>query len=357
MVVSEKVSARKPGKGTKPKLFYVGVDGDLLQPTMMQHQETYLWAEKQPGEDLLALSSEGTSEPASGMAREVYDVSHPSPWGKQIAAYLWTKSIGAGVLLVSALLLAMGYAGEKALTHVMSPVLALIFTGLTSYLLVTDLKRPDRFHYVLTKPNLKSWLVLGSYILIFYTLFGAIWLLLGLIGASIPSTLFWLTAILAVGSACYSAFLFAQAKGRDLWESPLFLWHLLLQAITAGAATLIVFGVILQVGSSAMQLLGKILILSLLFSLLMILGEISLTPVSEDARRPVDLLTRGTLGGRFWGLVIILGIALPLIFLSWSGLQGSVSYGSYFLASIFSLAGLWAFENLWVEAGQAVPLS
>ena len=42
---------------------------------------------------------------------------------------------------------------------------------------------------------------------------------------------------LALGAAGYSAFLFAQAEGRDFWQSPLVLPHLLTSALTAGAAT------------------------------------------------------------------------------------------------------------------------
>ena len=42
-VAMEKVSVRKAEKGTKPKLFYAGVDGDLLNPTMMEPQAVHFW--------------------------------------------------------------------------------------------------------------------------------------------------------------------------------------------------------------------------------------------------------------------------------------------------------------------------
>ena len=66
--------------------------------------------------------------------------------------------------MVAALLMILGRGQEGPLMNVVSPVLALVFTGLTTGLLVFDLKRPDRFYYLLTKPNLRSWLVLGGYI-------------------------------------------------------------------------------------------------------------------------------------------------------------------------------------------------
>ena len=48
--------------------------------------------------------------------------------------------------------------------------------------------------------------------------------------------LLWAGAALAVGVACYTAFLFGQAEGRDLWQSPLLPVHLVVQAVMAGAA-------------------------------------------------------------------------------------------------------------------------
>lgn len=356
IVAMQKVTMRKPEKGTRPKLFYVGVDGDLLQPTMMEPQGSYFCAEKQPGEDLYALAKNKNGN-SNGAARIVYDVPHSQPWGRMIAAYLWTKSVAAGALLVAAFLLGFGHKGETLFLNVVSPALALIFTGLTTFLLVIDLKRPERFYYLLTKPNLRSWLVLGGIILMIYGLLAFLWLLFGLIWGSVPKALFWSSAILAVCSACYSAFLFAQAKGRDLWQSPLFLWHLLLQAITAGAATLIIIGSILQTGSNVMDVLVKILSISLFLSLAVMLGEIALTPISEDVKRATDLLKKGSLSGRFWGLVVGMGAFLPIILIIWSGYQNEADHILISLASILALCGLWAFEDLWVKAGQAVPMS
>ena len=42
--------------------------------------------------------------------------------------------------------------------------------------------------------------------------------------------------LFAAGTAVYTAFLFGQAKGRDLWQSPILAPHLIVQAMTAGAA-------------------------------------------------------------------------------------------------------------------------
>ena len=141
-IAMEKVSVRKAEKGTKPKLFYAGVDGDLLNPNMMQPQETHFWADKDPGEDLYALRMASSERTTPGAAREVYDVPHETPWGKKIASYLWTKSISAGVLLLSALLLNMGFEQDAGVLSLVSPAVSLIFLGATMVLLVLDLKNP-----------------------------------------------------------------------------------------------------------------------------------------------------------------------------------------------------------------------
>lgn len=356
-VATRKVSLRKPHKGTHPKLFYVGVEEDALQPTMTETASTHFWADKYPGEDLYALSASRHGSPVPGAAREVYDVPHPRPWGSKIAAYLWTKSIGAGVLLVAALLMVLGRLQDGPLLNIAGPALALVFTGLTTGLLVFDLKRPDRFYYLLTKPNPRSWLVLGGYILMAYSLVSLVWLCYGIGGAVVPGWVVAACVVFGIGAAGYTAFLFAQAKGRDLWQSPLFFWHLIVQAVTAGAAVLILAGLAGGLDGGAMASLTTVLMVSLIITGGLVLGEVALTPISEDVRRATELLTCGALKEKFWGLFMAVGIVLPVIFLVWAGAQAEASWFLNPLAALLALTGLWAFENLWVEAGQSVPLS
>jgi Fe-S-cluster-containing dehydrogenase component/formate-dependent nitrite reductase membrane component NrfD len=340
IVAREKVSARKPEKGTRPKLFYVGIEGDLLRPASLELPKSYLWAERQPGEDPRAASS------APLASREVYGVPHAKPWGKKIAFYLWTKSIAAGALMIAALLWAGGEA-DSALVRLTSPALALAFTGATALLLVFDLKRPDRFHYLLFKPNPRSWLTIGGYILIAYGVASSLWLAYGWLRSAPPPWLVAASGGAAIAAAGYSAFLFAQAKGRDLWQSPLFLWHLLAQAGIGGSAALLLAG-----GSETARFLERALVVSLSLHLAMAAAEVVLPRASEDAELATGLLKRGALSGRFWGLAIGAGTLVPLALLAFAASPAASA-----LASLLALAGLWVFEDLWVEAGQAVRLS
>ncbi len=358
-VAMEKVSVRKPEKGTKPKLFYVGVDGDLLQPTLMEPQASHIWSEKTPGEDLYALSSDNSERRTMAGAREVYDVPHITPWGKKIAFYLWTKSIAAGVLLLSALLLNLGFEQDAPALSVISPIIALVFLAVTMALLILDLKRPGRFLYLLTKPNFNSWLVLGGYVLTIYGILASVWLFHGLTKTSVSPLVVWPTALFAIASAGYSAFLFAQACGRDFWQSPLLFWHLLVQALIAGTATLTLMAPLQLltpfqfISGQMLYWLENLLVVSLLASLAMICSELFAGHGSEDTARSANLLIKGRLSKQFWIFVVLLGVIVPIVLIFWP----TPSLIPNMTASLLALAGLWVYEHLWIKAGQAQPLS
>jgi len=365
IVATEKVSVRKPHKGTQPKLFYVGIEGDLLDPTRLTRQNSYAFAD-------IGGQTGGQHFDAT-VTREVYDVAHPAPWGWRIAAYLWTKSIASGVMLVAALMLALLGRFEGVIANVVSPAIALAALGLTALLLIFDLKRPDRFYYLLTKPNFRSWLVIGAYILMAYGALCLSWLVLGLRHNTVPGPLAAATAIMAAASACYSAFLFAQAKGRDLWQSPMFFWHLLIQAFIAGCAVWLVMGLydhsyaigrmdVLRARISAVTISRCffLLVFFMLISLCMTLIELSLPHVSQDAKLAARNVLRGSLKSRFWGLTIGCGLVLPLVLLACVlalRLSWRVDSGLLAAAAALALAGVAFSEDLWVKAGQSVPLS
>jgi len=351
IVASRKVSVRKPHKGTQPKLFYKGIEGDLLEPTRMARESTHLWSDRRDGgvaSDVVDL--------AGSMAREVYDVAHPAPWGWKIAAYLWTKSIAAGVLIAVAIL--AGLVGNTLIPMrpVIAPAISLIFLLATSVLLVVDLKRPDRFFYLLTKPNWKSWLVTGTYVLMAQGALATIWLTVGMVNGVVPPFLQWSASLVSVAAAGYSAFLFAQAKGRDIWQSPIFLWHLLCHALTAGFATVLIAGMVVGNAAEATRVSAFGLLFSLVASLAMIGGELALPHVSQDVALAAQSLLKGVLSQRFWGLAIGAGLIVPIALVGLV-LSGVLSGIGLLIAAAFALAGVWWFEDLWIKAGQSVPLS
>src|SRR5215467_2442228 len=288
--------------------------------------------------------------PDQALSRPVYDAPHvPRPWGAKVSAYLWTKSIAAGALLVAAV---SGSSWWGTTLSITAPAISLLFVLLTTALLVVDLKRPERFLYILFKPNWRSWLVWGAWILIAFGAAAGAWLAAGLAGHYPADGVRMPVALLALATAGYSALLFGQAEGRDFWQSPLVLPHLVLGAATAGAATLLLAAVFLTGDARVAQGLSGGLWLLLVAGALVLFAETFTTHASHDAARAARLLTRGAYRGRFWWGVVGAGTIVPILLLT-----GPFFPAGSILASLLALFGLWLWEDLWVRAGQALPLS
>lgn len=352
LVAREQVQVRKPEQGTKPKVYYLGADEGVLTPQVMTSGKGYLWAERaaQNPEPVVRPGPEGKAE---AWARPVYDVPHMAqPWGWKVAAYLWTKAIAAGALLLAAIFVLTAWGMAVPLFRVTAPAVALAFLAVTSTLLVWDLRRPDRFLYILFKPNPTSWLVWGAWILMAYGGLGVLWLLGGLSGADgLLRALALPTVLVAAAAAGYSAFLFGQAEGRDFWQSPVLLWDLLASAPLAGAAALLLAGWLFPNGSPVREVLAGVLAAGVLAHGCLVLAELYGPHPNLEAARAARLLTGGPYRHRFWGQVVGGGFLAPLVLLAVGGTPATL------IAAVLALAGLWAYEDLWVRAGQALPLS
>jgi Fe-S-cluster-containing dehydrogenase component/formate-dependent nitrite reductase membrane component NrfD len=351
-ITNPAVVSPKPYKRTRPKLFYVGINEALLNPGVQVEDSLHLWAGRNPAQGSLRLApSENESVEE---ARIVYDVAHPTPWGWKIGAYLFTKSMAAGVLLVAALMIVLG--ADSSRLGLAVPAAALFFTGATAVLLVADLKRPERFYFLLTRPNPRSWVVIGAWILIAYGAIASLWLVCAVLREDVPSGLVWAAAALAIAAAGYSGLLFTQARGRDLWQSSLFTWHLIAQSAAAGAAILLLVARFVSVASECEPALREALAISLTIGLLIGLGEFFLAPASRDAKLAKELMLSGALRVRLLGGALGLGIVAPLFLLAVAAKSVSPAVLESAAAAL-TLAGIWIFDAVWVQAGQAVPLS
>jgi Ni/Fe-hydrogenase subunit HybB-like protein len=171
---------------------------------------------------------------------------------------------------------------------------------------------------------------------------------------------------LAILSAIYTAYLFAQAKARDMWQNPLLPPHLFFQALLLGSAVLLPVTVMMY-GATQSDFLGFIdsvrpevtmlllvLAISSAIHLLMVWGEVSLTHPTAHARLAIWEMVKGRYKNDFWmGTALsLVGGLLPLIALN------NASYMSLGVAGApLALIGLMLFENAYVQAGQSVPLA
>lgn len=351
------LTARKVEAGTRPNVLYKGAGAAVLDPKSATAAGGYLWSRPQPELDLEVERFRALDSRVQ--ARSTYDVDHAPPWGSRITHYLFTKSLAAGAFLAGLVALPPlqpgGEVTRAALLVV--PLLGLLFLALTSALLVADLKRPERFYFILTRPNWNSWLTRGTFALAAYGGFLGIWLLLGLLDAvpgPVLGTLLVLpTAALAALAACYTGWLFAQAKARVLWMRRGLWLHLIVQAAIAGAALLLLLAPGLDLGPSAPERLRGLLVAALVGHMLFIAYERRLAPRGREDEygRVMDLVGVGPYAARHWWLGVFVGVALPLVLLTpdlpalWAA------------AGLLALFGLHAEEDVLVRAGQAMANS
>ena len=305
---------------------------------------------------------------AEGMVQTAYNAQHRVPWHWPVPAYLVTKGIGSGAFMTLAGVMALNLGPTTRLFNAAVLLLSLLFIGLTTALLVFDLTKPARFLTILTRPQWSSWVARGAFVLLAFSAVAGLWFLLelggalGWFGASTlnigGSLLAWLGLPLAVLTAIYTAFLFAQAEGRDLWQSPLLPVHLLVQALMVGSGALLALGLVIPLPTGMPGLLGWTFGASLVVDLFVTLaGEFGIPHASEIAARAAHAIRAGHYRQWFWWGSIGLGHVVPLALLALGLVAPALAPVFAALAGLAAIAGLYAFEYAFVMAPQEIPNS
>lgn len=402
LLATQKVTVRKPEQGTAPKVFYIDGTSVTLQPTAVAHKpETFLWADVIPLEVPIFVSPPAQREPsptglrqerfassvtairepqtqgvpwagpiqmgnsmAEHMVQTAYNAQHQIPWHWPVPAYLVTKGIASGMVLLLAAGLTFNWFQLDSLTAVLSGFCVLLFTAATTALLVYDLERPERFLYILWRPQWKSWLARGAIGLIGFTAVIGLWWLTEFIAA----TTSWISLEtlnnfsrpllifpgfpLALLVAVYTAFLFAQAEGRDLWQSPLLPFHLVVQALLAGSSLFLLMGGLAHFDPALMSIMRTTAVTALFLDLFLIFfGEFGVPHASEIAARAAHEIWHGRYRQLFWVGSLAVGHALPLFLLLFHSAFTAA------LAALLSLAGLYFYEYAFIMAPQEIPNS
>jgi Fe-S-cluster-containing dehydrogenase component/formate-dependent nitrite reductase membrane component NrfD len=392
-LAASRVTVRKPEQGTAPKLFYIEGNAVTMHPAAARAPETFLWA------DVIPLHDEGrrtenrrtpASHPRSNrqslplngpiqiggkmaehMVQVSYNAQHKIPWRWPVPAYLVTKGIGTGIFILLALGYGLGWFPFEAGTFLAAGFASLLMIGATTGLLIFDLEKPERFLSIIFRPQWRSWLARGAYLLIGFSLLAGLWWLTELGGQAgwwgelAPAgraVFLWGGLPLAGGAAVYTAFLFGQAEGRDLWQSSLLPIHLLVQAVMAGSGAMWLVLVIsktrlLRAPSQLLDAVYWSFAISILLDLLVtFLGEFGMSHATGDAARAAHEIKHGRYKNHFWWGSIVVGHAAPLglMLLGWTTFS-LLPAGA--LAGLLAIAGLYFYEYAFVMAPQEIPNS
>jgi formate-dependent nitrite reductase membrane component NrfD len=303
----------------------------------------------------------GEGRMAEQMVQVVFNAQHKVPWHWPVPAYLVTKGIAAGIFLILAAGSLMGLIPFESAAFLGGGFIALLMTVVTTALLVYDLEHPSRFLRIILRPQWKSWLVRGAFLLIgFSTIAGLWWVIeaaasLGWIDSALAEAVrpiaFGVGIPLAIGAAIYTAFLFGQAEGRDLWQSSLLPVHLIIQAIMAGAASMLLLAPFID-AASVEALSTTVFIWAVGADLLvMLFGEVLMPHASEVAAQAAHAMTHGRYKRQFWVYSIALGHVVPLAMMFVDiPIVAAIAGG-------LTLIGLYAYEYAFVMAPQDIPNS
>src|SRR5690606_15421376 len=352
IVAREAVTVRRPEKGTQPKIFYVGAEEAAIQPEVAARP--FMYKEGQVLMRPLGAVEEDATKP--GAPRVDYDVPHRKAWGLDMALYLLTKGIATGAMLLAVLLWFTGDRG--AMSTLVAPIVSLVFSVITAAVLIVDLERPERFYYILIRPNWRSWMAWGAYFLTAHGALSSLWLLFALL--DLPELITVIaapTALVALAATSYTGFLFAQGLARDLWQGPYAAVDLIAQAIIEASAILLVVSAFVDAGA-APAMLARVLFGALVVHLVFLTFENILTPSpTRHHELALQAIRRGAYSRLFWGVALGAGGVLPLALLLMLDVPGSPAAVLTTAAALLALAGAFAWEYIWVDAGQCVPIS
>lgn len=350
ILAREKTSVRKPEKATNPKVHYKGASDFTLNPSAAKYTSMHMYSEQKEQYPVLEGNSTSHGGHSAAAAIVAYDVPHKAPWDWRVSAYTWTKSVSAGVFMMFAVMAQAGVVFSSAWNLAVT-ILAGFFLGLTGLLLVADLKHPARFLRIFTRSQWKSWLVRGAYIIMGYSIVLALQFVGSLMQSDgLLAALRWPGFILATLTAIYTAFLFSQAKARDLWQNPLLPFHLFTQALLAGTGAMLLINFFLPLDEAAVAWLRWGLFGSLAVHLALVLSELFIPHMTGDAAKAAHQMTSGRYKNFYWAGVVA-GTALPLLLVYAGGLS------LLGVGAVLALLGLLAYEHAYVQAGQSVPLS
>lgn len=346
----EPVAVRKPEKSTEPKMFYKGAHQATLDPLAATRPAggNYAWAQQPQNsgafDDNVVPSGNPLGGNSAAASKLSYDQTHRSPWDWRVSSYTWTKNIGSGIYLLAFLLVVTGtMSADNPLWRWVAPIGGGFFVAATCLLLIADLSHPFRFWLIFWRPQWSSWLVKGGMILVAYSAVLLAHFIASIVGATDASI--WLMGPgvpLAIASSIYTAWLFGQAKARDLWQNPLLAPHLLTQAMAAGSAFVVPFA--LGFAPAATPFVLWVTGAATLLHLVFVAAEFTAPTPSEHVRIAHYEMTRGRFRYFFAAGVVlsVIGLAAP-----WAGIW----------VCLFAFLGPLAYEHAFVQGGQAVPLA
>ena len=403
------VTVRKPEQGTAPKLFYINGNDWSLHPSAAQTHDSYMWADNVTEQNASPYARGGFALPvlqptlenvgyardmrtrrslatksgtpirtpqqqgypinspiqfggrvAEHMVQTAYTAQHKINWHWELPSYLVTKNIAGGLFMLLSLGSMFNLFSFDSATFLATGFTAMIFMLVTVILLLKDLSQPKRFLNILLRPQWKSWVARGAYIMVTFTAVAGLWWLLeaGAFWSILPADFVasirpiaaWIIFPFALGVVIYTAFLLGQAEGRDMWQNNLLPFQLFAQSMMVASGVFFVLTLFVDFPADLTALLTVLFPASIAVNLLMTFaGKLNSFP-TDTAMLASREMTHGKFRNHYWWGGIALGHVIPLALM--------IAFAPALpVAVLATLVGLFFYEYAFVMAPQYIPNS
>ncbi len=278
-------------------------------------------------------------------------------WHILILAAFFFGAVGCGLFLISAF---YGF----IFGVVLSLIIIVLLMGIPH---LVYLGHPLRVWRIFTsRAAIKtSWIARGMWSWVVFLVFGTLYVAPSLgwftwlpwtSGEGVGTVMLGIAAAAAIFGIIYPAFAMGQSPAIAFWNNPvlpvLFMLYGLIDGIDLTFVSLAVLG---QPNAVDVEFLERVEILLLILGAISIWAYLGLMSVSRiGSREAVRRLVRGELAPIFWGVVIVIGLVLPLG-VGFYGFFVGVPMGVSGVTGVLALIGALYFKYVVLRAGVYSP--
>lgn len=240
-------------------------------------------------------------------------------WGSIIAWYLFLAGLGGGAFVTSAFL---GWRHPEAINmrklgHIIAPAAVIIGLVLLMFDAKAGLLNPLRFALLLT--NFGSVMTWGVVFLGGFTLISLIVVVLDFTKKRVPVALDILGVVFGVSVATYTGALLGVCKTFPLWNNALLPILFLVSAMSAGAASVLVLGIVRHAEEfNCVGVLKKFHFCLPIIELVLVAALMFITSSNSVAGwNSVVSLVAGEYAPLFWVGLVFIGMVLPTLLETW----------------------------------------
>lgn len=280
-------------------------------------------------------------------------------WHMLILAAFFLGSVGGGLFLVSSFF-------DFTFGQVLAWLIVVVGKGSTH---LRYLGHPLRFWRVLTSWSAfkNSWITRGMWGLVGFIVFAALYIAPQLrwftwvpwTGESIAGrVMLWTAVVCGAWVMMYTGFVMAQSPAIAFWHTPMLPALFILYGLLGGIdLTFISAGILGNTHAIDIKLLEAAQIFLLALTIIFVWAYLGLMSGSRvGARESVRIITKAELSFIFWGVVVIVGLVIPLAVVVYAYFIGGIPMAVTGVSGLLALVGCLYFRHVVLRAGVYSPV-